>query len=58
MGNKTIGIEEDVHIKLTEIQLDLRKIKIERTLHHLHDIAVRYGIDNVFKIAEDEERLL
>ena len=50
MANKTITLEDDIHIKLSEIQLNLRKIGIEEKMHNICDIAIRYGIDNAFEI--------
>lgn len=57
MGNKTIKLEDDIHIKLSEIQLNLRKVGIEITLREVCDTAVRCGIDNVFEIIKHEDYL-
>lgn len=55
MGNKTVHLEHDVYIKLNEIQLDLKKINIKKTIYQIHDVAIRHGIDNTFEIIKNEE---
>lgn len=56
MSNKTITLEDDKHIKLCEIQLNLRKIGIEEKMHDINNFALEYGIDNAFEVIKTNEK--
>jgi len=58
MSNKTITLEDDVHIKLSEIQLNLRKIGIEERMHNICDVAIRDGIDNAFELIKADKTFI
>lgn len=57
MKGKTITLEESTHIKLCEIQLNLRKFGIEKTLREINNLAINNGINNVFEIIKNNEVL-
>lgn len=48
METKTVILENDVHIKICRIQLDLREAGIKKTIQSICDTAIRHGIDNVY----------
>ncbi len=55
--SKTVAINDDVHIRLLEIQLNLKKIGIDIKMPVITESSILYGIDNVFdklKNAKDE----
>lgn len=52
---KSIHLEDDVHMKLNEIQFNLKKIGIEKSLKYICDISIRKGIDNTFEFIRDSE---
>lgn len=53
--NKSVHLEDDVHLKLKEIRFNLERVGIEKTLYQIHDVAIRHGIDNAFEIIKNEE---
>lgn len=52
---KSIHLEDDIHLKLNEIQFDLKKVGIEKSLKYICDISIRVGINNTLKFVKDSE---
>ena len=55
MKGKTITLEESTHIKLSEIQLNLRKFGIEKTLREITNLAINNGINNVIEVIKNNK---
>lgn len=48
---KTVAISDDVHILITEKQLELfRKYRVSAKIADLTEAAIKYGINNVDKV--------
>lgn len=47
--SKTVAINDYVHIRLLEVQLDLKKIGIDIKMPVITESSILYGIDNVFE---------
>ncbi len=52
---KSIHLEDDIHLQLSEIRFELKKIGIEKTLYEINDVAVRHGIDNTLEFIKNNK---
>lgn len=46
--SKTVAIDDDVHIRLLEIQFNLKKIGVDIKMPVITKFAILYGVDNAF----------
>jgi len=53
--SKSIHLEDDIHLKISKIQLDLEEIGIKKTLYQITDVIMRHGIDNAFEFIKNSE---
>lgn len=55
MGNKTIKIDDNISILLREVQIQLEKVGIEKTLVQIHRVAIIEGITKTFDVIKEGE---
>ncbi len=55
METKTVRLENDTHMMMKDIQLELAKLRIRKTMPEINDAALRYGIDNVFEVLSNSK---
>ena len=53
--NKSIHLEDDIHLKISKIQIELEEIGIKKTLYQITDVIMRHGVDNVFEFIKNSK---
>lgn len=51
---KTVAISDDIHIRVVEKQVELRKKHRDFKISEIVDMAIESGIDNIEKVIESK----
>jgi len=52
---KSIHLEDNIHLKISKIQIELEEIGIKKTLYQILDISIHHGIDSTFEFIKNSE---